>query len=180
MATADETNTQQLPTFSNTKVFEQLAIQLRSEGKSYEEIRNTINEEYKLAYKQQSIREWFMAGGRLEQAYLEYNEWHADQSVIRAKLKIKKSSETAADTLDELMTDKFDGRVRYQASKTILGKYIPDRQVVVDERNADELPSAIADAGDKVLTGNKEDGQKPVVDAPESEPPSEEPGPTSS
>lgn len=164
------TNAKQLPTFSNVKEFEQLAITLRAEGKSYAEVANMINAEYSLAYKEITLRGWFMAGGRLEQAYSEYLEWHADQSVMEAKLKIKKLSTAAAETLGELITDKFDGRVRQQAAKTILGKYVPDRQVVVDETGADEIPSAIGDAGDKVLTGDEPDGQNEVANPPEGAP----------
>lgn len=170
--TENSTGEKQLPTFANTKPYEQLAIMLRAEGKTSEEIANTVNAEYKLAYKAQSIRQWFMAGGSLEQAYLEYNEALADQAVTEAKLKIKKLSGVAADTLGELMTDKFDGRVRQQAAKTVLGKYVPDRQVVVDETRADEIPSAIGDAGDKVLNepGDENNGSDEVANPPESPP----------
>lgn len=181
MAT-DSTNVKQLPTFSNIKEFEQLAITLRSEGKKYAEIANTINAEYDLAYKEMSLRQWFMAGGKLEQAYYEYLEWHADQSVIRAKMKIKTITEKAADTLDKLMDDDNAGNVRQQAAKTILGKYVPDRQVVVDESKADDIPSAIGDAGDKVITdepgGNN--GPDEVANPPQGQPASTEAGPASS
>ena len=179
MATADETNTSTLPQFSAIKPFEQLAVQLRAEGRTYEEIVNTINAEFDLAYKQGGVREWFGAGGRLEQAYYEFLEWHADQSVIRAKVKIKTISEKAANTLEELMTDKYDGRVRQQAARTVLGKYIPDRQVVIDENKADDLPSAIGDAGDDVLNDEPaggDNGQNKVADTRESETPGPNPG----
>lgn len=176
---ADSTGHKQLPTFSTLKPFEQLAVTLKAEGSKYEEIVNTINSEYSLAYKQISVRQWFMAGGRLEQAYLEYNEAMADQAVIEAKLKIKRLSNKAADTLDKLMDDDFDGRVRQQAARTVLGKYIPDRQVVIDESKADDLPSAIGDAGDEVLndepTGG-DNGQNEVADTRESETPGPNPG----
>lgn len=182
MATADATGAKQLPTFSNVKEFEQLAITLRSEGKKYAEIANTINAEYNLAYKEMSLRQWFMAGGKLEQAYNEYLEWHADQSVMEAKLKIKRLSVKAADTLDELMDDASAGNVRQQAAKTILGKYVPDRQVVVDETKADEIPSAIGDAGDAVLNDNPgdENGSDEVANPPQGETPGGNAGPTGS
>lgn len=175
MATADATNNKQLPTFSNVKEFEQLAITLRSEGKKYAEIANTINAEYDLAYKEMTLRQWFMAGGKLEQAYNEFLEWHADQSVMAAKLKIKQLSVKAAETLDDLMNDDIAGNVRQQAARTILGKYIPDRQVVIDETKADDLPSAIGDAGDALITEG-EDGQEKMADAPQGEPASPETG----
>lgn len=165
---ADSTNSKQLPSFSTLKPFEQLAITLRAEGKLWEEVTNTINAEYKLAYKQITIRQWFIAGARLEQAYLEYLEFHADLAVAEAKLKIKKMSKKAAETLNDLMSDKYDGTVRHNAAKTTLSKYVPDRQVVVDESKADEIPSAIVDAGDKALDED-ENGQEQVADAPASE-----------
>lgn len=179
MATADETNTSSLPQFSAVKPFEQLAIQLRAEGNDYTKITDTVNAEFNLAYKMPSLREWFHAGGRLEQAYYEYLEWHADQSVIRAKVKIKTITEKAAETLEDLMSDKYDGRVRQQAARTVLGKYIPDRQVVIDESKADDLPSAIGDAGDDVLNdspGDESNGQDEVVNPPQSEPAGPQPG----
>lgn len=178
MATADETNTSSLPQFSAVKPFEQLAVQLRAEGNDYQKVTDTINAEFNLAYKMPSVREWFHAGGRLEQAYYEYLEWHADQSVIRAKVKIKTISEKAAETLEDLLSDKYDGRVRQQAARTVLGKYIPDRQVVIDDSKADDLPSAIGDAGDDVLkdTPGDKNGSDEVVNPPQGESPSPNPG----
>lgn len=168
MATVDATNHALLPSFSSIKPFEQLAVTLRAEGKKYQDITNTINAEYSLAYKEMTVRQWFIAGGRLEQAFNEYNEWHADQAVMRAKIRIKKLSEKASKTLSILMSDKFDGAVRHNAAKTTLAKYIPDRQVVVDESKADEIPSAIGDAGDEALTEDQ-NGQEQVADPPAGE-----------
>lgn len=170
------TNTKQLPTFSNTKPFEQLAIVLRAEGKDYEDVVNTVNAEYSLAYKQQSIRQWFMVGGRLEQAYLEYNEAMADQAVAEAKLRIKKLSLSAATTLEELMGNNHAGNVRQQAARTILGKYIPDRQILVDESKVEEIPEEIGSAGDAIMDGAG-DGQKQVDNSPKGEPAAETAGP---
>jgi hypothetical protein len=182
---ADSTNSKQLPTFSSIKPYEQLAVVLRSEGKTAEQTVNQINAEYELAYKANTVRDWFMAGGRLEAAYMEYLEWLADQSVREAKLKIKRLSATAADTLEEIMKDANGPvNVRQQAAKTVLGKYIPDRQIIVDEAKTDELPDSLADDADAIAaaddkppeepketdkTNGADDGSKQVDDPPESQ-----------
>lgn len=170
MAT-ESTNIKQLPSFSTIKEFEQMVIMLRTEGKQYAEITNTINAEYGLAYKELTVRQWLMSGGRLEQAYLEYNEALADAMVAEAKLKIKKLSSKAADTLDELMNESVASNVRGNAAKTVLAKYIPDRQVILDEAKADDLPSVIGDAGDDALDkieAEAANGPIDVVDPPQS------------
>jgi hypothetical protein len=187
MATSDEIGAGQLPAFSATQPFEQLAIELKSEGKEYDKIVNTLNAEFGLELKQRRVREWFHAGGRLEQAYLEYNQWYADQTVASAKIKIKKLSGRAADTLGELMDEAYDSRVRRQAASDILKKYVPDRQVVIDDSSGDELPPSIGDAGDEVIAGiakkakadkqeKAKDGQVEVADAPQGEEPGPKPG----
>lgn len=164
------TNTKQLPTFSNLKGFEQLAVTLKADGQKYAEIVNTINAEYELAYKELTLRGWFMAGGRLEQAYLEYVDVLADQAVREAKTKIKRMSLTAANTLEDLMKDDVGSNARGLAARTVLAKYIPDRQIIVDETKTDDLPDELAAAADNIVKGGgKTDGQKPVDDPPKGE-----------
>lgn len=164
MATSDELNVGELPSFSVLKPFEQTAIVLRAEGKSYLEILNHINTEYSLAYKQRAIEEWFYAGGRLVQAYLEYNTAVADQAVETAKMRIKKSSDRAAQVLDELMGEQYDPKIRVHAAKAVLGKFVPDRQVVFDGGgDPDNLPDGLADEMDSVV---KEEGVKTENDNP--------------
>jgi hypothetical protein len=166
MATKDETNTSELPAFSSLKAFEQMAIILKCEGQPADKIANMINAEYNLTYKMMTIREWFWADGRLFQAYHEYNTWHADQVVNEAKLLIKKSTGQAAQTLVDLLDPKIESSVRHNAGKTLLNKFIPDRQVILDPNKVDELPTALAKAGDDVVTGGEEtDGPKPLDDA---------------
>ena len=168
--------TKQLPTYSTLKVHEQLAVQLRAEGQSYKAVVEQIQVDYDLTYKEGSVREWFMAGGRLEIAYYEYLEFAADEAVRQAKLKIKQLSKTAADKLENLMNDKNTAdNIVERAARTVLNKYIPDRQVIIDESKADDLPSVIGDAGDEAITGEP-NGQNEVDNAPKSEPTSPSPG----
>lgn len=155
MATADSTNTKLLPTFSNIKPFEQLAVQLRAEGKSYEEVTNTINAEFELAYKSPSLRQWFMVGGRLEQAFMEYNEAMADQSIKVAKTKLKAAQTQLADWLIELASPGHESNVRISAIRAGLNKFIPDKQIVMTAEPDDELPDEIANAAAKVLHGSE-------------------------
>lgn len=164
MATKDETNVKKLPAFSALKPHERFAVELKSDGKTYDEIVNTINAEYELAYKYNTVRGWFIAGGQLEAAYLEYITMLAEQSVREAKLKIKRLSSKAANTLEETMGDEYEGTVRVASAKALLNKYIPDRQLVLDEVPDDELPDSITNAADEVI-----DGQNKVDDAPKGE-----------
>lgn len=158
----DSLNAQDLPIFANTKPYEQMAIMMRAEGKEGETIAAHINAEYNLAYKRQSIYEWFMAGGKLEAAYMEYLEAYANQSLKMAKLKIKSLSLKATDTLSELLGPHSPSNVRQQAARTVLGKYIPDRQIVSTDTGKDGIPDELADAGDNVLKEETTDGQQPV------------------
>lgn len=175
MAEADDSSTdknQQLPAFSAVKKHEQLAIILRSEGQKYPQIVNQINTDFDLTYKEASVREWFIAGGRLEQAYNEYLEFMADESVREAKIQIKKLSVKAVERLSKLLEDdSVADNIVERAARTVLAKYIPDRQILVDENKADELPTAIGDAGDAVLTKDENNNAaaepaNPPVDPP--------------
>lgn len=164
MATADETNVKQLPAFSTIKPYEQMAVVLRAEGNKYQDITNTINEEFNLAYKEISVRGWFIAGGRLEAAYFEYNDVMADQAVKIGRTKLKKATDVFADTLIELAGPGHESTVRLGAARAGLNKFIPDRQIITQADDEEDLPDDIAKAADEVL-----DGQKPVDDEPESE-----------
>lgn len=160
---------QQLPTYSTLKAHEQLAIQLRSEGMKYKDIVGQLKTDYNLVYKEASLREWFMAGGRLEIAYNEFLEFLAEESVKQAKLKIKQLSSKAVDKLEALLDDDNTAdNIVERTARTILNKYIPDRQVIIDETKADELPPAIGDAGDDVLSEESGDGNG--ANPPESPP----------
>lgn len=156
MATKDEINTKELPAFSSTKAHEQMAISMRAEGKTYQEVTNTINAEFNLAYKVNSVMEWFYSGGRLEAAYLEYLAAYADQSLKMARLKIKSLQTKAADTLEDLLGSHVPSNVRQQAARTVLNKFIPDRQIVSDN-DKDDIPPEIGAAGDSVMEQNAND-----------------------
>ena len=164
MAIKEQKNTKKLSTFHNIKPHEKLAIQLRSEGRTYEQVTNTINSEYDLGYKQQSVRAWFIPGGKLEQAYYEFNDEIAKESLKRAKMKLKKAAESAVDTLLELTGNEHEGGVRVRAASRILNKYIPDRQVILDAESEDKLPDSLSEAGDKVV-----EDLKPIQKPPKDE-----------
>lgn len=165
MATANEVNTSELPLFSGVKPYERLAIVMKAEGKAPEVIANQINAEFDLDYKPSTVREWFWADGRLLQAYLEYNEKCADLAVEQAKSKIKKLSADAADTLEELMKNSYEGGVRVRAALGILNKYVPDRQVILDGGKEAGLPAQLGDAMDAAAQG-EEPTDKPAEEQP--------------
>ncbi len=155
---ANSTNTKELPAFSVLKPYEQAAVVLRADGSTYLEVCNTINADFELSYKPRTVEEWFYAGGKLEQAYQEYNEEIATQRIKEAKQLIRKNSLKAARVIDEFMDkDKgHDPALRLRAAQTNLNKYIPDRQVVLGKESADDdLPEEIADKADNLVSGGE-------------------------
>ncbi len=166
MATKDETNTSELPSFSVLKGYQRRAVILRYEGKTHEQIANNINDEFAMDYVPRSVGEWFMAGGKLEAAYHELLDLMAKQSLQEARQAIKLASKAAATTLIKRMASN-DERVSVRAAQALLNKYIPDKQVVLDGPEADDdLPEELSKLADEIATGGA-DGPKPVDDAPE-------------
>lgn len=166
MAKDEEINTGELPQFSVLRPFEQMAVTLKAGGSTHEQIKNTINAEFGLDYGVRGVEEWFRSGGRLEQAYLEYNGAIADRAIKEARSAIKKAAPKAVDTLVEILGKGYETPSRVAAAKALLNKYIPDRQVISEGDDGEDVPDELGRAGDKVLTG-EQDGQNKVDDAPE-------------
>lgn len=165
MATSDETNTSELPSFSAITAPERRAIVLRSEGKTYEVIANHINVTYALDYSERTVREWFGANGRLQQAYSEYNEAQAHIALTDARQLIKKASKAAAANMVSKINS-TDERVSLDASRHLLNKYIPDRQIVSDSPEQEsDLPDELQAAA-TALREEDDDGPKPVDEPP--------------
>lgn len=164
MATSDETNNRTLPSFSVLKGHERAAVVLKSEGKTVEQIVANINDEFALTYTVRGVGEWFQAGGRLEQALIEYNEALAVASLRDARQLIKRASRSAAATLIKGLNNP-DPRVANDAAKSLLNKYIPDRQVISDSMTEEELPEELANAGDALLKEREPNGPDTVDDA---------------
>lgn len=177
MASPNDTNVTELPSFTALKGYERRAVFLRYEGKSLGAISNHINDEFILTYSERTIGEWFQPGGRLEQGYHELLELMAKQSLREARMAIKHASKKAADTLVKKM-DSTDERVAVRASMAILNKFIPDKQVVLDAvETEDDLPEALADIADKIAKGEI-NGSDPVDDADQGEASDTPPGET--
>lgn len=172
MATKNETNTKDLPSFSSIKGHERRAVILRAEGRTYAQVTANINDEFALDYAEPSVREWFVAGGRLEQAYNDFVEAQATAALREARQTIKRASNAAAATLVSLLKPGQDPRLQLDAAKSILNKYLPDKQIVLDAEGEDELPDELADVGDDVLDGEEDDdGPVAVDDTPQGEAP---------
>ncbi len=151
MATKDETNLIALPRFSTLPPVDQRAIVLRADGRTYDQISGILMSEFGLERSPITIRGWFNVNGRLEQAYMDYNQAIADATVKRAKQLAQRLSEQAIATLGDLMKDGNDGTVRLGAAKAMANKFIPDRQVVINNREED-VPSDLMDEGEGVLS----------------------------
>lgn len=146
---SDSTNDSKLPAFSSIKAFERKAIILKSEGHTMDVVTAHVNDMYALNYTADTLRSWFWAGGRLEQAWLEYNDHLSEVTLREARHAIKQHSLKAVNRLIKVVDKEgAEDRDAIRASATILNKYIPDKQLVLDKDNAtDELPPAIANAG---------------------------------
>lgn len=164
MATKDETNVQELPGFSSIKGYERRAIILKSEGKTVAQITAHINDEFALTYSELTVAEWFYAGGKLEQAFSEYNEAQAHLSLQEARQLIKKASKAAAANMVAKIASP-DDRVSLDASRHLLNKYIPDRQIVSDSPEPEaDLPDELKDVA--AALKEADDGPKPVDEPP--------------
>lgn len=167
MARKDETGTSKVQDFPGLKNHEKRAVMLRADGKTYEQITAHVNNEFALDYAQKTVEEWFRAGGRLEQAYLEYVGAMAASSLREGKLLIMRAMKSAAATLISGMQNP-DPRIAQEAAKALLNKYIPDKQIALTgEAVEDELPPELDLAAEDILNGG-DDGQKPVDDASQS------------
>lgn len=164
MATKDETNTGKLPSFSVLKDSERRAVILKGEGKSAAQITAHINDEFAQSYTERTVAEWFYAGGRLEQAYSEFQEAKAHLALQESKQLIKIATKAAAANMIAKINSP-DDRVSLDASRHLLNKYIPDRQIISDspEQEAD-LPDELQDAATALKEA--EDGPKPVDEPP--------------
>lgn len=176
---ANNKGTSELPSFTSLKGHERRAVMLRAEGKSYAQITAHINNEFVLDYAEITVKEWFYAGGRLEQAYSEFLEADAVMSLKEARQIIKRSSKAAVAVLvDQLRAGKDEG-IRQGAAKSLLNKYIPDKQQVLDSTFEEEdLPEELAAVADSLK--EDPDGSKPVDDPPVGGTDSQEPGPSES
>ena len=170
----DSTNTSELPAFTTIKDHEKRAVILKAEGKTMEQVTAHINNEFVLDYSVSSVKEWFYAGGRLEQAYSEYLEASAHIALKETRLLIKRASKAAAANMISKINSQ-DDRVSLDASRHLLNKYVPDRQIVSDAPEPEsDLPDELQAVASSLREGDDE--PKPVDEPPVGEPDSPAPG----
>lgn len=170
MARVDETNTSKLPAFPSLKTYERRAVVLKAEGKTAEQITEHINAIYALDYSPVTVKEWFKSSGRLLQAYHEYLEADAALALQESRLAIKRSTTAAVRAIVTKLSS-LDERIQLDAAKTILNKYIPDRQVVHESGAMNEdVPEELLGAADAIASDKAEvgDGPESVDDARQS------------
>lgn len=161
-----------LQDFPGLKNHEKRAVMLKADGKTYEQIKEHINDEFALEHSLKTVQEWFRAGGRLEQAYTEYIGAMAAASLKEAKLVIMRSMKAAAAVLISKMNDP-DGRLALDAAKSLLNKYVPDKQISLSAGyEEEELPPELDLAAQEVM-----DGPQPVDDPQKSGADNPAPGP---
>lgn len=137
--------------FSGLKLNEKRAVMLRAEGKTYEQVMNNINDEFALDYSLKTIQEWFAAGGRLEQAYHDYVDALAYQSLKEARQLYMRSQRAASAKIISLMNTS-DDRIALDAAKTIKNTFIPDKQLSVTPDNLDDdIPAELRKKGEEIF-----------------------------
>lgn len=170
MATQDATNTSQLVAFSSVGNHERRLIIMRSEGKPYAELVTVARNEFNLRWTESYIRHLFSVGGRLEQAYREYNDALAGQSLREAKQLAQRASKAAIITMTELMGAAQEPTIRLNAAKALANKFVPDRQIVFDGGAGEsDIPDEIANAGVALLE-EAENGPEQVDDPQQGQP----------
>ena len=175
MATNDKTGTSKLPSFSTIKESEKRAVILKSEGKTMDQVTAHINNEFALDYAVITVRQWFFAGGKLEQAYSDYNEATAVLALKEARQIIKKATKVAAAVLTRHLNS-MDEKIQQGAAKSLLNKYVPDKQISLDSTWEEEsIPDELASVADALKEDNI-DGPEPVDEPPVGEPDSPEAG----
>jgi hypothetical protein len=156
----DSTNTSELPSFSVLKDSERRAVILKGEGKSNPQIAAHINDEFAQSYSERTVQEWFVAGGRLEQAYSEFQEAKAHLALQEARQIIKIATKAAAANMISKINSP-DDRVSLDASRHLLNKYIPDRQIISDSPEPEsDLPEELQAAATALREAD--DADKPV------------------
>ncbi len=162
----NSSNTSEVPAFTTIKAHEKRAVILKAEGKTMEAVTAHINNEFALDYSVVTVKEWFFAGGRLEQAYSEYLEASAVIALKEARQLIKRATKGAVAVLVEQLGITKEETIRQGAAKSLLNKYIPDRQVTLDSIGAEEdIPPELAEIADGLKDEEVTDGSQPVDDA---------------
>lgn len=162
MAGENSTNTSVLPSFTALKDHERRAVLLKAEGKQIQQIVANINDEFAHDYQYRTVQQWFVPEGRLYQALMEYNEASAAASLKEARQLIKRSSKAAAAVLVSQLNNP-DPKIAQGAAYRLLNKYIPDKQVVLDDSpKDDDVPDELAAIADSLREDG--DGSQPVDD----------------
>lgn len=165
-------NLKELQSFRALKQSEQRAVVLRYEGKSYPQIAANISDDFAKDVSERTVRDWFVAGGRLEGAYHEFLDAMAAQSFHQAKQTLLRGQDIAAQNMVRKIAS-GDDRVSLDASKAVLNKFIPDRQVMLEGPAAvDDLPAELSKEGAAIVGEHNPD--QPDAGADPNEPASDD------
>ena len=100
------------------------AIQLRYDGRSHQEITDILKQETQQEYKVDTLRKWFMRGGKLDEEYLEYARAENEQRRQVVMEEIKKLVPIIPIRLSQLLNRKkynmFGAMVKDEAGNPVL------------------------------------------------------------
>ena len=123
MASRNSTNTRDLASFSVLNGPDRLAVMLKAEGKSAEQIATGRYSEFGTTRSKRTVQEWFIPGGRLEQAYLEWSEVLASESVRDAQILARRAARGAVGKLISL-SERADDAIALRAATALAAKYL--------------------------------------------------------
>lgn len=100
---------EQKATKNNLKKHHYRAVELRYEGKTYENITTILAGEFKRQFHESTIRKWFMSKGALEALYLDYANKENDRRRKLVMEEMKKLTQQIPSNYQQLLKTLKDG-----------------------------------------------------------------------
>ena len=128
---------------------EQKAIEYKFYGFEYKEMATMLKEEHpETAPVYQTIRNWFMKGGRLYDAYEKYNKEQSAINLKEATALWKGHAKNAMRTVLSLMKSSKTDNVKLSSAQEILGRaYGSVPKIVFQQENKDVFDDILKEIG---------------------------------
>lgn len=101
------------------------AILMRNEGRTYQAITVSLEQQFERTYSLSTVKHWFAAGGSLEPHLQALEDELANEAIRQAVLMAKKVSLRAVEVLGEIMEQGKNPYHRIAAAKAILEITMP-------------------------------------------------------
>ena len=150
---------------ADLKAWELRVIEMKYEGFSSMEIKDTIKKDYNAEKTDENIRGSMSINGKLYTPYSLYAQMKNAESLAEGERDLKQATKLAAKTLTALLSKRFSGSVRLGACKDILdrnlgrgelGISLTDNRAKEDRETLKEIAETLIESNDQ----NKEDSKK--------------------